>query len=375
MEQVDFKILLNRYLTGELDLQQKAWLRSEMDKPENQETVEAFVREIMESDEFLIEDPLVKQRLDAFLDREIQKTRRARIRYFTRYAAAAVILFAVAGAYFLLQPKKPELLSQAERFKNDVAPGKIGAVLKLENGQTILLDTAANGKILGHFTKSDEAVTVTSDKVLFATLETPISRTETLNLPDGSTVWLNAASSIRFPTAFSGKQRVVEVTGEVYFKVAHDGSKPFLVKVQGQEIEDIGTEFNVNAYNNETVIRTTLVEGAVKVTGKGNSLLLKPGQQSSSDASGKLGLHENNNLDEILAWKNGFFRYDGVSIEDIMKQVTRWYGVDVVYQEKVQGEFVARIPRNVPVSQLLSLLEETGHIHFKVEDKTITVMK
>jgi len=272
-----------------------------------------------------------------------------------------------------------------------VAPGKTGAVLSIEGGGSILLDTAANGNVLGHFSKGDSTVSVQSnatqyatgsvqyatESVQYATLSTPAAHTEVLQLKDGSTVWLNAASSIRFPTVFTGKERVVEVTGEVYIKVAHNAAMPFKVMVKGQEIQDIGTEFNINAYDNEHVIKTTLVEGSIRVRSTLNAqrLTLKPGEQSQVDQSGNLKLVPNPDMDETLAWKNGIFRFDGSGIEEIMKQVERWYGVDIVYRDRITEEFVGKIPRDVPVSKLLNLLEGTRSVHFIIDGKTITVMK
>lgn len=306
-----------------------------------------------------------------------------RVHFLKRYrwiAAALLLLVAGAGSWrWLLSHKsqqKGQPLAQVQRFKNDVAPGKSGAILKLANGTAILLDTSANGKVLGHFTKTDQAITVNTDQLMYASLETPVSRTEQLTLADGSMVWLNAASSIRFPTVFKGKERLVEITGEVYIQVAHNDCMPFKVKVKDQVIEDIGTEFNINAYDNEPAIRTTVVQGSVRVIGGRRQLVLKPGEQSAFDAAGKLALNSNPDMDAALAWKNGIFRYDGETIGNIMKQVSRWYGVEVVYRDTITEEFVAkRIPRDVPVSMLLSYLEETGHVHFMIEGKTITVMK
>ncbi len=368
--------LLDELLTNRITPQGAKQLVELIDDPQSRAKLEAILEARFMNDHYEIAgDPKREEVIKQLLLGKTYPTKRKVLPMIIRFAAAAVILFAVAGAYFLLRPKQEELLSQTQRFKNDVAPGRTGAILTIEGGKSILLDTASNGNILGHFVKGDSSLSVQTATAQYATLSTPAAHTEVLKLKDGTTVYLNASSSIRFPTVFSGAARIVEITGEAYFEVAHNASQPFKVKVSGQVIEDIGTAFNVNAYENEKVIRTTLVEGSVRVTNNAKNLLLKPGEQSQADQSGNLKLVSNPDMDETLAWKNGIFRYNGTGIESIMKQVTRWYGVEVIFQDSITEEFVAKIPRDVPVSELLNLLEGTNHVHFLIEGKKITVMK
>jgi len=297
-------------------------------------------------------------------------------RDWIRYAAAAVILFVIAGTYFLLQPKKQELLSQARRFKNDVAPARTGAILTIEGGKTILLDTAVNGTILGHFVKEDSGLTVESAKAQYAILYTPAAHTEMLRLKDGTIVYLNASSSIRFPTIFNGKERLVEITGEVYFEVVHNAAMPFRVKLpDGSIVEDVGTAFNINAYNDEAGVTTTVAEGIVNVIHQAQRLTLNAGQQAKEEGNGKLLLNNHPNMEETMAWKNGMFSYTGADIKTIMRHVSRWYGVEVVYEDVTDEEFVADLPRDVPVSKLLNALEGTGKVHFTIDGKKIIVSK
>jgi ferric-dicitrate binding protein FerR (iron transport regulator) len=190
-------------------------------------------------------------------------------------------------------------------------------------------------------------------------------------LPDGSKIWLNAASSLKFPTAFTGSQRDVELTGEAYFEVAKNPSKPFMVNVNALKVKVLGTHFNINAYSDEDDIKTTLLEGSVRLASGNSHNLLKPGEQ---------GIVKGNNIrvievdaERTAAWKNGFFDFNRASIRDIMKQLSRWYNIEVVYNGKVSDdEFMGRIERNVKLSQVLHVLE-LSHVHFKVEDKKITV--
>lgn len=310
-----------------------------------------------------------------------ETVKRKVIPMWRKIAAAAVILFAVAGtAYFMVNKKTPVLLSQVERFKNDILPGGNKAVLKLADGSIIKLDDAKNGSLAvqggSNVIKKDGILVYErGQSVVYNDMITPATGQYQLMLADGTKVWLDALSSIHFPTSFHGGNREVEITGQAYFEVAKNPSQPFRVKVKDQVVEVLGTHFNINAYDNEKMVKTTLVEGAVKIINKGNKLVLKPGQQSQADQTGNLKLFNNPDIDETLAWKNGTFHYNGASIESIMRQIARWYGVDIVYEDQIAGQFVADIPREVPVSELLKYLEGTDHVHFKIEGKTITVMK
>jgi ferric-dicitrate binding protein FerR (iron transport regulator) len=193
-------------------------------------------------------------------------------------------------------------------------------------------------------------------------------------LPDGSQVWLNAASSLRFPTTFAGKERRVEITGEVYFEVAKNKAMPFIVSVYGAEIQVLGTHFDVMAYNDEPAFKTTLLEGSVKFVKDGNYTMLKPGQQSQLTKSGQLKVVSNVNLTTEVAWKNGFFDFEGLNFETIARQLSRWYNVEVIYDKKIDDLFYAEIPRNTKLSDVLKALELTGKVHFEIEGTKIIVL-
>jgi ferric-dicitrate binding protein FerR (iron transport regulator) len=202
-----------------------------------------------------------------------------------------------------------------------------------------------------------------------------------VTLSDGSKVWLNAASSLKYPTAFTGKDRTVELSGEAYFQVAKNVALPFKVNVlrPGQQesltIEVLGTEFNVMAYADEADQRTTLIDGAVKVSAADNQISLEPGQQARLKNAGSiLDLIPSVDTDNILAWKNGLFKFQDAPIQDIMRQVSRWYDVEVVYGGKVDQQFIGTIRRQVNISTLLTILESTGWVHFLVDGKKITVL-
>jgi len=211
----------------------------------------------------------------------------------------------------------------------------------------------------------------------YNTVTTPAGGQYQVTLPDGSRVWLNAASSITYPTMFNGNDRTVQITGEVYFEVAHDATKPFRVKSNGQTIEVLGTHFNINAYDDENVIKTTLLEGSVKVTTGDHVALLQPGQQSQvATAENPTGIFkgiQNVDTDEAVAWKNGLFRFDKADIKTIMRQFSRWYDVDVVYQGDIKERvFSGSMHRNLSAANALELLS-LANVHFTIDRKNIVV--
>ena len=323
-----------------------------------------------------------------------------------RWLAAACLIGIIAGAggYLYYINHRPAELPLAtapvtERFHNDVAPGGDKAILKLDDGSTIVLDSAANGVLAqqgstkitktddGRLTYSIHASHATPEAVTYNTISTPRGGQYQIKLPDGSIATLNAASSLRFPTAFAGAERRIEITGQAYFEVAKDAAHPFKVAIMpadagshgpAQEIEVLGTEFDVMAYSDEAAQKTTLISGAVKVISGTQEKNLKPGQQarlSNKTGSPSLSVVTDPNIEEETAWKNGLFQFDDASIQSIMRQAARWYDVDVVYADNVDKTFVGKIPRRVSISTLLKILESTGWVHFVVDGKKITVMK
>jgi ferric-dicitrate binding protein FerR (iron transport regulator) len=201
-----------------------------------------------------------------------------------------------------------------------------------------------------------------------------------LTLSDGSKVWLNAATSMRYPENFAGNERKVELLyGEAYFEVAHDAKMPFKVMGAGQTIEDIGTQFNINAYENESDIKTTLLEGGIKVYNNNGSAILTPGQQAkvkNGMPRSKIIVISAANTEEAVAWKNGYFRFNNEKIGSIMRQLSRWYNIDVSYEGKITDEgFYGRISRYKNISDVLKMLEDTRSVHFKVEGRRVTVIQ
>jgi ferric-dicitrate binding protein FerR (iron transport regulator) len=217
-----------------------------------------------------------------------------------------------------------------------------------------------------------------SENIEYNTLSNPRgSKVISLVLADGSKVWLNAASTLKYPTAFVGNERKVEVSGEAYFEVSHNAAMPFIVDKGETSVRVLGTHFNVNAYDDESSVNVTLLEGSVKVVKGNEDILISPGQQAevfnNIVPSNPIEVHTAD-VDETMAWKNGLFSYKGADIETIMRQVSRWYNVDVVIEKPVKEKFYAQVSRNTDVSNLLKMLEATKAVHFKIEGKMITVM-
>jgi ferric-dicitrate binding protein FerR (iron transport regulator) len=305
------------------------------------------------------------------------------MQWFKWIAAASVLLLLASAGYFIVRSPgsvQPEQAQQKQRLLHDVLPGRQGAVLTLANGRTIILDSATNGTLV-----SEEGVAIIKkegkivydahkapEKIAWNTMTTPPGRQYQLTLADGTSVWLNAASSITYPTAFTGRQRMVKVTGEVYFEVAHNKQMPFVAEKGDVKVEVLGTHFNMNTYDDESALKVTLLQGAVRVTGGGGEHTIAPGQQAVVTGN-NITVTNNINREEVMAWKNGRFIFSGTDIHQLMRQVSRWYDVQVQYDKEINDLFYAEIPRNTKLSDVLKALELTGKVHFDMEGKKIIV--
>jgi len=297
--------------------------------------------------------------------------------------AASLILVSYLGFKVFNKPTEEHL---AERItKHDVLPGSDKAILKLADGSEIVLNDAHNGVLTkqgqSNINKNDEGfieyneVNTNGEKTVYVnTLSTPRGGQYRLMLPDKSLVWLNAESSITFPSAFVGNQRKVTVTGEAYFEVAKDKTKPFIVQSGGASVEVLGTHFNVNVYPNEENAAVTLLEGSIKLSNQNTSKILIPGQQALfSSESNNITLN-NVDIDNVVDWKNGLFIFEDASVTEVMRQIERWYDVDVKYTGNIPKiKFNGVVSRNNNVSKLLKLLQAAGNIEFDIKNKTIEV--
>ena len=321
-------------------------------------------------------------------------------------SAAAILLLLGTGTWLWLNrstiPPKAAVVQERPKsqLKNDVLPGGNKAMLTLGNGATIILDSAHTGALAqqgntqvvklndGQLLYNHTAKNGGNSPLTYNTLSTPRGGQYQLVLPDGSTVWLNAASSIRFPTAFTGNERNVEITGEAYFEIKKNAAMPFTVKMNnGTSVQVLGTHFNINAYDDEASSKVTLLEGMVKVIkeeraeGKGqraknanDEVILKPGEQAVlARVHSPFTIDHSPDLEEVMAWKNGAFQFNGATIETVMRQISRWYDVEVEYKGNISLHFAGTISRNVNVSQVLEMLEKAGGIKTTIKGNKVIV--
>jgi len=388
MDQQDYIKLYEKFLSGKCTPEEKRLLDDYFDEFDLLDI--PWNKEIGDQQE--VEDKIfnnIRQKVDS-----PYVLRRLKLKWIA--VAASVLLFTFAGLYFLNHRDKKLTVATNKplSLKNDILPGGNKAILTLANGKQIVLTDARNGTLaIQHNTE----IKKTADgKIVYAinnpgtsanqnsgvqynTITTPHGGQYTVILPDGSKVSLNAASSLTYPTAFSSDERKVELTGEAYFEVVHNPAKPFKVNSNGQTVEVLGTHFNINAYNDERAIKTTLLEGAVKISKGSRAAVLKPGQQAqinNNDMNAEININSNADIEEAVAWKNGLFMFDGDNIQHIMRMVSRWYDVEVEYKGAVQDDvFGGSVSRFENVSEVLKILQLTGKVHFKIEGRKIIVSK
>lgn len=303
-----------------------------------------------------------------------------------RKIAASVIVVLCIGAYFVKKNMQGNSIAAAKtQLVHDALPGNNKAILTLSNGSNVVLDDAGKGVVA-----RQGNVSITKNKfgqvkyssigakannvIAYNTITTPRGGQYQVVLPDGSQVWLNAASSIKFPTAFTGTERRVEITGEAYFEVAKNPAMPFIVKTYRQEVKVLGTHFNIMAYNDERALKTTLIEGSIMLTSGGYAHVLKPGDQSVLNDQGAVKIMPDADVDGAIAWKNGLFQFKDEYIQNILRQAARWYDVEVSYQGKVPvRQFTGKISRQVKLSALLNMFKYAG-LNFTIEGKKITII-
>ena len=323
-----------------------------------------------------------------------QKNVRSNRKWRISAAAAIAVLILLSTAYWMFssKPSKQEITTTLPETKseNDIAPGGNRAVLTLADGSPVILDSVSNG-IIGHqgntkVQKLNNGLLVyvvngrqvsENDEAFYNKITTPRGGQYQVTFTDGSKVWLNAASSIRFPVVFTGKYRKVEITGEAYFEVAKNKTMPFKVKANNSEIEVLGTHFNISAYNDEAEIKTTLLEGKVKVSAlysdNKSPAVLKPGEQAAINKEGEINIKNNADTEEAMAWMNGYFQFKSADLKTILRQIARWYDVDIEYKGNTNMLFTGQLTRNENVSKVLSKLALTGEVHFKIDGKKIIV--
>lgn len=361
-----------------------AWLQL----PENQHSAKQLIAQEFSSQPELVDTDDIRQRLDSRLQDILRQPVKRSIQPYWWWAAAAVVV-AFLATFALLRPNKVEKpTASAEKFQYpEPQPGKNGAILTLADGRNMVLDSMPDGLVAS---QGNTNITLNNGKVFYGsntddksavstgmnTLSTPRGRQYQLELQDGTKVWLNAASSITYPTVFDTKERMVKVTGEVYFEVAKNKAVPFKVELADKtQIEVLGTHFNINSYDTESSFNTTLLEGSVRIrTLMGGPVLMKPGEQVQVNGKG-VKLVRNIDLENVMAWKNGLFSFSDANLETVMRQLSRWYDVDVLYEGPIPDvEFNGEIDRSLTLSQVLNGLSAT-RINYKIKnEKTIVII-
>ena len=308
-----------------------------------------------------------------------------------KYAAAILLFTSVTATLYIRTLNKKQQSVQPQIVNNDAVPGSNKAVLTLANGEKIILGTSGNGTIAqqgstqvkevqgGHIvyqalagTDKPQIQDSIHQEIGYNTINTPKGGQYTITLPDGSKAWLNSVSSITFPTEFKEHERKVSITGEVYFEVAKNKSMPFIVKSNGQNVKVLGTHFNINAYDDEDKTRTTLLEGSVQISANNNHEILTPGQQAEV-VNHHITIINSSDTEAAVAWKNGNFVFNNADLPSLMRQLSRWYDVNIIYRGDIgEHEFVGQIKRSVKLSSVLKILAVSG-VHFTITGKNLYI--
>jgi len=376
----DLLKMVQKYLQGNATSEEINFLENYYDFFDKEEDI---IAQLQSEEKKLIED-----QLESGIWEKIDQQGNKKIRpLWPRIAAAASILIAVSiGGYYILHKQNPRQQT-AQNSHNDILPGTNKAILTLAGGKQIIVTSATNGTIAKQanmaisktagaqlsYSQTNQGTVGTTP--IMNTLSTQIGAESGVVLSDGTEVKLDAASSITYPVNFTGKDRRVTVTGQVYFKVKYNAEHPFFVTANGQTTQDLGTAFNIDAYTDEPAVITTLVEGSVQVSSLAHPrpIRLTPGQQAVS-ANNNLKI-EQGDPDGASSWANGYFSFNDAQITGIMKQLARWYNIDVVYDGKLPDiGFNGTISRYKNITQVLKMLETTQVVHFKIEGRRVTVI-
>ncbi len=393
------RILLKRFADNSASAAEISELLDLLRLPEGDAILHSFIMELSnETNLYPSEIKVYWENMWSRVKKETQPVIVRKMAWRKIAAAAIIILMLGAGIMWFTNNKKQDniALNEKPKIKNDVAaPNTVNAVLTLGNGQRIILDSTGNGTLAmqgnvqvvkldnGQIAyKASPNPSEGGGQAVYNTLSNPRgSKVINITLNDGSKVWLNAESSLRFPASFTGDERKVTITGEAYFEVAHlplsgggrEGGRPFIVDVTGTEVKVLGTHFNINSYNDESAIKTTLLEGSVEVSlpSQRGGVRLKPGQQAIKTGDGKLTINNNVVIEDVMAWKNGLFNFNNADIQDIMRQAARWYDVEVIYEGAPSAErYKGKVARNTSLAEMMKILELNG-VKYRIDGKKI----
>jgi ferric-dicitrate binding protein FerR (iron transport regulator) len=404
---MNFKQLLDDYRNGKMNAEQRAAFEQLLHSMESEPDLQQHLDESLLQVEPVVAEETQQYLYERIKENYIKEKPAGRVHFlrnpWLRYAAAIIIIVGLA-VYFLKNEPKKETPTAAvsKQVRTDVEPGHEGAILTLADGRRLVLDSLGNGIIatqngakvvLSNGALSYDQNGNAATAIIYNTMHTPKGRQFQLVLPDGTKVWLNAASSIKYPTQFAGNERRVEVKGEAYFEVVKNAQMPFIVAIpRGGEVKVLGTHFNINAYEDEDAIKTTLLEGSVSVTSANMkrqtakdpdyAVVLKPGEQAAiashsplSTHHSPLTIHHSPNLEQVMAWKNGLFNFNGYDIKAVMREIGRWYDLDIVYEAEPEPEEVmGELQRNLSLSQVMKILQKI-HVKYRIEGRQLIVMK
>ncbi|WP_419700047.1 FecR domain-containing protein [Mucilaginibacter sp. NFX135] len=383
----EFLALYEKYMSGQCTADEKKLLDTYRDEM-------TLAEEGLDDD--LVKEEDVRTRIWQRLNdnrKIVQLPSRKVTKYRWLQVAAVFVAVLLAGLFFMQRKKNQETgtVKLTNKVQPPILPGGNKAYLTLANGSRIVLDDAQNGKLatrpgvtvsktgngmlVYHFTNSNNN-TAAAATPEFNTITTPRGGQYQVVLEDGTRVWLNAASSIKFPQAFIGATREVELSGEAYFEVAKNKAKPFIVQANGTKVQVFGTHFNINAYGDNNKVTTTLLEGSVRMSSGGSAVMLAPGQQGDAVNGATIKVSPAD-IQQIMAWKNGLFIFHDLNITDVMKQVSRWYDVDVEYRddEVKNNEFGGTVSKYKSINELLDVMVLTRSIHYKIEGRRVIIMK
>lgn len=377
MNEQKAQVLIDKYNNGTASPEERAWVDRWYIK-------EASGKQLKEDQDF---EHLNQEIWVGTLKRAGLSEKKPQPKIWSRIAAAAaVLLFIAAGTYFYRTAYQPVPPQKTPSYVQDIPAGGNKAILTLANGEKVILTDVGEGKIAEQagisIRKTAEGQLIYSidpsnaqnanASITYNTIETPKGGQYQINLPDGTRVWLNSSSALKYPTRFVAKERRVELKGEGYFEVARDLGKPFRVMSNQQEVEVLGTHFNVNAYPDENGIRTTLLEGSVKVRESGHLALLKPGEQAL--LRGNRMTVDQVDTEMAIAWKEGYFMFKNASLQTLMRQMSRWYDVEVTYVGEIPPTlFSGKVYRNTSLAQALEILS-FSKVNFKIEGKKMSIL-
>ena len=393
--QTKLLLLFEKYISG-MASQQEILDLSELVKQSDNETLSQVLKNAWEEQKPAAA-VFTEEEADAILKSIIAQPGRKSIvipfykKAWFRVAAACLFIVTMVGVYKIVAPVSLKKSSDKNTIaKNKILPGSNKAVLTLADGTQVILDSTASGAVsqqgnmkvlklnageLAYEAAANSSIDL-NPEILYNVITTPKGGQYQVVLADGSKVWLNAGSSLRFPTSFKGSnERLVTLTGEAYFEVAKNQAMPFRVSISnGEQVEVLGTHFNIMAYSDEANSRTTLLEGSVKIKNGTAERIIKPGQQAVMNSDGKTAILDNVNIDHEVAWKNGLFDFENDNLQDIMRQLSRWYDAEIVYTGSIpQGHYVGAIRRQSNISEVLKMLELAGDVDFSISGDKIIV--